>query len=1172
MNAVKFGVLAVAAGLAAIAGAADLPDGYQRVEYIESKGTLLALTGLHATDDLVTRIGIMYKTNGGWWFYGDGAPGYRFFGSGTTFYFDLGSDSYRCSSGGLSASEIYHLELGNHYIENLTTAKLICGKKPGSVSFTERAWTMQLFRSSDYGRVYYLQTFRPNAGGVLEKTHDYVPCYETDGEGRIGLYDTVAGEFLTVAGLTKGGDYVAKPRTIVAVAGTTNAGGTIAADKTTASAGEIVTVTATPVASCRVRRWFVEGDDYEVVSDNLYGNELKLRIGESPVPLQVFAEYMPNDLDGNVIQNGSFEEENTQTAGYGSASCRAWGSGNYCKAGSPFLAQQTLDGAFAAYIQTLGAEVKGPSQTFYAPAGKWTLSIKVAGRSGYSGSTFGVYVDDELILTETTTAATLYALTAPVTLAETPDGKHTIYMTKKSPSGDKATAFDEVRLVSESSDAHTLVVASTAQYEAAREPALGTYHVYQPGDAVVCTCEESVTIGEMTYVCAGWKLYGWNAETQAFEFDDADPDMSGSGNVAAFTFGTKSVKLVWQVETESQADVPPVADQLTVKSLAPETATLSVRLANAGAASGRPGATACDIYAAVREQGAETWGEAQKVVTALGAGAVGTWTLTELQPQTAYEVKVFARNPDELESDSVTIALTTLEVRVPRLTVGVNAGMTEIDGVSPAYGDSELVTGQPVTFSAPKEGVGHQGYTLCSLQGYEYTVVDYNGKATNVKGTDASFVLTPQNGDVITVTWKWQVDGYTAPEMWYRLDFTDGVAPYNMVVDGDLSNYIEAQNRTLIADMGTPRLVTLLRLAPRHDVAWRCTFTLMSANDPNGPWTTLARQGETLTANAFTYFPTGATEPLRYYKFDGMAANYNNFGELRFHGTGLFLSQKTIDAHASETLDSAYLTEVPVTGTLQSVPAGATGAHLYAYAARDDFGDNRAAWQANGKVFDFGEVAAGADYSGTLTGLDKGIWHCRVFAVADGTVAASQATGSFTMGAKHVYPTMYVSKKNLATAYDGSVTSYTDDSTTPGWWIFDLSDIKSWQELRAIRQWPRTDAGWNGLARLRGSSVQVCYDEIDWGELVTETITKVDGARTIKVVSGEPSGVIWEQFRNFADLQPRTWNERKVYETLLPRVKGRRPRYLRISNYSYGSNCEFEFCTLHKPGFAIVVQ
>ena len=44
-----------------------LPDGYQRVEYIESTGQQLALTGLHATDDLVTRIGIMYKTNGGQW-------------------------------------------------------------------------------------------------------------------------------------------------------------------------------------------------------------------------------------------------------------------------------------------------------------------------------------------------------------------------------------------------------------------------------------------------------------------------------------------------------------------------------------------------------------------------------------------------------------------------------------------------------------------------------------------------------------------------------------------------------------------------------------------------------------------------------------------------------------------------------------------------------------------------------------------------------------------------------------------------------------------------------------------------------------------------------------------------------------------------------------------------
>ena len=124
-------IFAAVAAVGMMASADGLPDGYQRVEYIESTGQQLALTGLHATDDLVTRTGIMYKTNGGWWFYGDTAPGYRFFGSGTTFYFDLSSDSYRYSSGGLSASEIYHLELGNHYIENLTTAKLICGKKPG---------------------------------------------------------------------------------------------------------------------------------------------------------------------------------------------------------------------------------------------------------------------------------------------------------------------------------------------------------------------------------------------------------------------------------------------------------------------------------------------------------------------------------------------------------------------------------------------------------------------------------------------------------------------------------------------------------------------------------------------------------------------------------------------------------------------------------------------------------------------------------------------------------------------------------------------------------------------------------------------------------------------------------------------------------------------------------
>ena len=79
-------------------------------------------------------------------------------------------------------STTYEIELGNYYVKNLANGQTVMsGSKQNFTWYTNN--TIELFTSTDYGRIYYLKIYDNN---ILIR--NFVPCYRKS-DGVIGLYD-----------------------------------------------------------------------------------------------------------------------------------------------------------------------------------------------------------------------------------------------------------------------------------------------------------------------------------------------------------------------------------------------------------------------------------------------------------------------------------------------------------------------------------------------------------------------------------------------------------------------------------------------------------------------------------------------------------------------------------------------------------------------------------------------------------------------------------------------------------------------------------------------------------------------------------------------------------------------------------------------------------------------
>ena len=1145
-------IVAASAAVGFPASAGTLPAEYQRVEYIESAGASITLTGFKATSDMTIWIRSSFAQWSGACFLGDGNC--RFFGanSPTAYYYDHGSAN-RSSVGGLVANDVREFELGKSYIADRATGKVIAGTKGGGSDFADHTGDMALFASGDYGRCYYLRVFRETEG-VRWMAHDYVPCYEKSTEA-VGLYDTVEGTFLTNSSgsLTAGPDLTAFDRAIVLF----GAGGT-ASGPARANSGTTVTLTATPEEGCRFSRWTVEGECVTPVG-SLASPTLELEVGDDPMPIVVRAGFVPADADGNVIRNGSFEEGNTLTSTYGSATARDWTSngGKYAKAGSPFIASQTMDGTFAALAdKTCTAH----EQTFVAPAGEWTLSLNVASRGGsYTKHRLTALIDGTEVLNEVTENTIFSPVSAPVTLAATPGDLHTIVF-KGSLNGksDCASSFDVVRLVTESSASNTLVVAATQVLDADFAPALGTYHGLAAGDVIVCTAPELTTVGDDDYTCTGWKLYDWDESVQAF----ADqPSSTGTGASAEIVFGTVSQKLVWQIVKASSLDVPPSISALDVMWIEATNGLLSVTLGECGAKSGGEYSPSCALSVRLRPSGGG-WGEPVEVAPAVATGETVEVPLAFLEQETSYEVEVSAVNTFGM-SGTRTQTFTTQESRPPCVTVSI-AAVAEFGEPSPDYGETALAAGVERIFAGPAAMPLLDGSVTRTVTGYTLGVTTYSGASSNVVGTTDSFAFTPRNGDVLTLVWRTE-DVISKAEMPYTLYTPTGdFETYWVLINGDLTDSLYTYS-TICADLGAPHHVPYLACAPRPTLAERCKFTLFGSND-NATWTELMKQTEILPDRALTAVPTGTSEAYRYFKLTDIG--YGNISELRFYSDDVIVRLDRAEPWATEATGAAdHPDGVLVSGQLVHAPGGT--AAVFAYVAPRDCGADLGQWAACGVRTDLGTYANGEAFSGRLAGLGRGCWYCRVFAQDGANVSASQTTRSFMVGTAVELPPLYTTVADMHKSYDGNTGVFPDIGSN-GDWTFDLRGINArHRRLVGLRLWLRTE-GDEAFRRLFGAQVYVSYDEADWSSVVVSSSS--DGAGRVRnVVSALPGSLNWVKVANFHDRQYQIGARYAIEELVLPKLR-RKPTHIRITGVERSNIKEFDLRSDLDRGFLIEIR
>ena len=90
----------------------------------------------------------------------------------------------------------------------------------------------------------------------------------------------------------------------------------------------------------------------------------------------------------------------------------------------------------------------------------------------------------------------------------------------------------------------------------------------------------------------------------------------------------------------------------------------------------------------------------------------------------------------------------------------VESNGTEVGEVVPAYGESEITAGVPLSFTAPEGYVyADDGLTRYTCAGWEMTVVDLlTRNETKTTGTTRSTSYTPADGECVMMTWKWSAE------------------------------------------------------------------------------------------------------------------------------------------------------------------------------------------------------------------------------------------------------------------------------------------------------------------------------------------------------------------------------------------------------------------------------
>lgn len=175
-------------------GPSPVPERYTIVDYIQSTGGPYIDTGIYPDDTTVVQCKFIMTNSNGNTFIGNKGTGesdsFRFFRASEGTYLDYGSGSGYNRISGIyitSTTAIYECEFGNRYIKDLITGNILVSG--ASVSFNEKTYTISMFDSSDYGKMYYLKIKKQNSWVV-----DYVPVYDTQTQ-KYGMYDMISQTF-----------------------------------------------------------------------------------------------------------------------------------------------------------------------------------------------------------------------------------------------------------------------------------------------------------------------------------------------------------------------------------------------------------------------------------------------------------------------------------------------------------------------------------------------------------------------------------------------------------------------------------------------------------------------------------------------------------------------------------------------------------------------------------------------------------------------------------------------------------------------------------------------------------------------------------------------------------------------------------------------------------------
>ena len=357
-------------------------------------------------------------------------------------------------------------------------------------------------------------------------------------------------------------------------------------------------------------------------------------------------------------------------------------------------------------------------------------------------------------------------------------------------------------------------------------------------------------------------------------------------------------------------------------------------------------------------------------------------------------------------------------------------------------------------------------------------------------------------------------------------------------------------------DFGTPRMIKVMEIGTysSDNNNTRLRGCVLQISDDNETWTTVYTipNDYVFPVSSLVQFEIPAHEPARYARFYKATNPANMFvTEFVLYSDDVTISadRPVVWSNARALESSLPVGRVDISGALSATATGAM--HLYAYAATEDCGDDRAAWQvAATETLDLGEVQPGAVFAGSFTHLAKGKFYWRVFGVEGSVTVVSQPTVAFVKEAKVIYPKAYVGKEASVVVYDGLLEN---NGTSGSYIVFDLRSLPETWDFASVRMFPRD--GMNAVRAVMNNEIKFGYETeaTDWSTVVTKEIRGEGDPRPISAISGLPDGITWGDAQDpFYTLF--TESDDNVCELVAALPKDARPDYLYITTYDLQVN------------------